>query len=293
MGKASTFQLSSIRLAIAGDLHGLWGPEDHALLTKLQPDGVLFVGDLSEGDLRFAKSIKSLPFPTAVILGNHDRGQDKTGSTLQTQLKILGDLHCGWKHLHWPIHKISLVGARPCSPGGGFHLSRTAQAVFGPLTLNDSSERIVCAARSVPDENCLIILAHSGPSGLGAESNSICGRDWKKPSMDWGDQDLELAIDQIRKDHLPALVVFGHMHHNLKSGHGLRETFHKDKWGTIYLNAASVPRRFIDKSGRTLTHFTWVELIENCVQLASHRWFDSDGLIVYQETLLNRSNFID
>ena len=43
--------LTDIRIAIAGDLHGSWSQDDLDLLLELNPDGVLFVGDLSDGDL--------------------------------------------------------------------------------------------------------------------------------------------------------------------------------------------------------------------------------------------------
>ena len=66
-----------------------------------------------------------------------------------------------------------------------------------------------------------MILAHAGPTGLGSDVESPCGRDWKVPNVDWGDKDLELAIDKIRKKRIPDLVVFGHMHHELKSGRGI------------------------------------------------------------------------
>ena len=45
----------------------------------------------------------------------------------------------------------------------------------------------------------LIIMSHAGPSGLGSEPKSICGKDWKLPSLDWGDRDLSVAISQIQK----------------------------------------------------------------------------------------------
>jgi len=65
-----------------------------------------------------------------------------------------------------------------------------------------------------------VLLAHCGPSGLGSEAGDPCGRDWKKPACDWGDQDLALAIRQIRRSRPLPLVAFGHMHHALKRGQG-------------------------------------------------------------------------
>ena len=134
----------------------------------------------------------------------------------------------------------------------------------------------------------MILLAQSGPTGLGSEASSLCGRDWKQPPLDWGDQDLAIAIDKIRKYRVPQLVVFGHMHHALKRTQGTRKTFFQDRWGTAYLNAACVPRRGIDSVGRTLCHFCWVEFNNGNLSLVTHRWYLPDGSIAYQETLLRR-----
>ena len=90
---------------------------------------MLFVGDLSDGDLRLTKSITRLKHPVAVILGNHDRGKDASGETFQRQLNLLGDLHCGWRMREWTNPAVGVVGCRPGSAGGGFHLSRAVQAL--------------------------------------------------------------------------------------------------------------------------------------------------------------------
>jgi len=245
--------LPSLRLAIAGDLHGQWGPRDRHLLERLQPDAVLFVGDLSDGDLRLVKAIAALPLPTAVILGNHDHGKDATGQLFQQQLNLLGPRHCAWDLRRWDLDAaidsegsvappaVSVLGARPGSAGGGFHLSKAITAVYGPLKLEQSATRLVDAAAHAPLDQPLVVLAHVGPSGLGSEVSSLCGRDWKRPAIDWGDQDLALALERIRSTRPLPLVVFGHMHHRLKRGQGERSTFLMDRRGTAYLNAACVP----------------------------------------------------
>ena len=279
--------LSIRRIAIVGDLHGSWSIGDHELLQALSPDAVLFVGDLGDGDLRIVKSIKKLSIPTAVILGNHDRAKDRTGELLRVQLNLFGDLHCGWTMRKWRNPNVGVVGARPCSSGGGFHLSPEVLGVFGPITLKESVRRIVEAAEEVPPTTPLVILAHVGPTGLGSQVDSICGRDWKPPSMDWGDKDLEIALDQIRKRRIPDLVVFGHMHHELKSGSRNRHTFLKDRWGTVYLNAACVPRKFKELNGDMLTHLSWVEFVDDQLVYVSHRWFKSDYSLAYEKVLLS------
>lgn len=132
-----------MRLAIAGDLHGDWSCHDEQLLEQLRPDALLFVGDLSDGDLRLVKAITRLKLPCAVILGNHDRGRDRTGERLRQQISMLGDLDCSWKLRNWSSPAVAIVGGRPCSSGGGFHISEAVQSVFGPVTEQESVDRIV------------------------------------------------------------------------------------------------------------------------------------------------------
>ena len=152
-----------------------------------------------------------------MILGNHDRGRDQSGAILEQQLSLLGSDHCAWGCKTWPELPLSIIGARPCSAGGGFHLSKAVKAVYGPVSLEDSIDRIVNAAAAVPADQPLIVMAHSGPSGLGSDPSSPCGRDWKTPSIDWGDQDLAVALDRMAQRRHADLVVFGHMHHELKA----------------------------------------------------------------------------
>ena len=255
------------------------------LAQQLGADALLFVGDLSDGDLRLVKRITQLACPVAVILGNHDRGKDRSGALLQQQLTLLGDRDCSWALRSWQAPAVGIVGARPCSAGGGFHLSHAVQAVFGPVTEEESARRIVEAARRVPDDWPLVVLAHCGPTGLGSDASSPCGRDWKKPAVDWGDRDLALALDRMQKQRPADLVVFGHMHHHLRGGQGERITFHRDRLGTLYVNAACVPRTGVDASGEPLHHFTWVEFDGTCPTLVSHRWYRPQGELAYEQTL--------
>ncbi|WP_072013151.1 TIGR04168 family protein [Prochlorococcus marinus] len=276
-------------MAIAGDLHGSWLQEDNDLLMHLNPDGVLFVGDLGDADLKLVKLISSLPIPTAVILGNHDRGKDLDGSKLKAQISLLANKNCAWDKSNWNNPLVSVVGARPCSAGGGYYLSPQMKAVFGHVSLDESVRRIVKAASDVPKDLPLIILAHSGPTGLGSDVTSPCGRDWKTPSVDWGDKDLELSIDQIRKSRDVDLVVFGHMHHQLKRGKGQRKTCHVDNLrDTVYLNTACVPRRGRDANGVELCHFSWVEFSKGKLINASHRWFRNDHSLAFKDTVYSR-----
>jgi uncharacterized protein (TIGR04168 family) len=279
----------ALKLAIAGDLHGQWDASDHTLLELLAPDALLVVGDLSDGKPRIPALLRQLQLPVACILGNHDSGKDPSGRTLQRQIDALGPLHCGWnlRQLHPP--GLAVVGARPGTAGGGFHLSKGCQAVFGPLSLEESAARIVAAASEADPALPLVLLAHCGPAGLGSAAADPCGRDWKPPACDWGDQDLALAIDRIRRQRPLPLVVFGHMHHRLKRGGGERRSFALDRAGTAYLNAACVPRHLQDQSGVALRHLSWVELDGLGVRLAAHRWYGLDGRLRYQELLFERA----
>jgi uncharacterized protein (TIGR04168 family) len=277
--------LAELRIAIAGDLHGQWDTTDEVLLQRLAPDALLVVGDLSDGHGRIPARLASLPLPVACILGNHDTGRDPTGRTLRRQLDLLGDLHCGWslRELHPP--GLSVVGGRPASAGGGFHLNPGARAVFGPVHLEESVRRIHAAAMAADPALPLILLAHCGPSGLGSLPSDPCGRDWQRPACDWGDQDLALAIESIRRQRPVPLVVFGHMHHRLRRGAGERLSFSVDRAGTAYLNSACVPRHGQDGEGRALRHFSWVVLRDGRLQEASHRWYSPEGDLLYRETL--------
>lgn len=274
-----------IRLAIAGDLHGQWDAHDEAILARSQPDALLVVGDLSDGHTRIPRRLAALELPLACILGNHDCGRDGSGRTLQTQLDLLGERHCGWGRRQLDPPGLTVVGGRPGSAGGGFHLSRAVQAVFGPVSREESAQRISTAAAGADPGLPLVLLAHCGPTGLGSDAADLCGRDWKRQACDWGDQDLAQAIAAIQRQRPLPLVVCGHMHHQLKRGQGQRRTFGRDRAGTAYLNAACVPRQGHDGAGRALRHFSWVELESGSLRHASHRWFGLEGTLHYQELL--------
>lgn len=282
--------MSILRLAVVGDPHGAWDGSDAALLQHIAPDALLVVGDLSDGQPRIPAELRRLPLPVACILGNHDSGRDPSGRTLERQLDTLGELHCGWGLRQLVPPGLAVVGARPGTAGGGFHLSRAVRAVFGPVTLEESAERITAAARAADPDLPLVLLAHCGPAGLGSAAGDPCGRDWKNPACDWGDQDLALAVRRIQAQRPLPLVVFGHMHHQLRRGSGQRRSLCVDRAGTVYLNAASVPRHGRDPAGRELRHFSWVELEVADPQAvrvlrASHRWYGLNGRLLYEESL--------
>ncbi len=278
-----------LRLAIAGDLHGQWDHHDDALLEQLAPDALLVVGDLADGDVRLPRRLRALQLPVACILGNHDAAKDRSGSTIARMEQALGSLHCGWALRLLDPPGLAVVGARPGSAGGGFHLSDAVKAHWGEMSVFESAERISAAALAAPKDRPLVLLAHSGPSGLGSGAADPCGRDWKRPARDWGDQDLQEAILRIQRQRPLPLVVFGHMHHRLRQGQGQRRTIHRDRHGTVYLNAACVPRHRVDPQGNPLRHFSWVELAEDGeIRLVAHRWYGPQGELVEDQMLLEQ-----
>ena len=257
---------------------------DVSILSKNKPDIVLFVGDISEGNIKILKKINSLEIPSFVILGNHDRGHDKSGEILLKHIRILQDKYCGWK-LKIFNNQLNIIGARPCSSGGGYFLSKEMRGVYGPLTEEDSVKRIISCYKNSREDLPLLIIAHSGPLGLGSEPNSICGKDWKLPSMDWGDRDLSLAISKIQKERKLDLVVFGHTHNQLKRNLGGRKMFVLDKRGTAYLNCAVVPRYKKIANDEIIINFSWIEFQDNNLSYISQRWYTEFGEIFCEDIL--------
>ena len=239
---------------------------------------VLFVGDISEGSIKILKKINLLNIPAFVILGNHDKGRDRTGEKLQKQINLLRDKFCGWD-LKIFNNQINILGGRPCSSGGGYFLSKEVLGVYGPLSENDSANKIINSYLKGRDDLPLILLAHAGPSGLGSEPDSICGRDWLKPSLDWGDRDLSRAITKIRKKRFIDLVIFGHMHNVLKRNLGERKMYELDRNGTSYLNTAVVPRYKENKHGELIINYSWVEFKDKKLKYISQRWYTEKGTI--------------
>ncbi len=213
------------------------------------------------------------------MLGNHDRGNDGSGEKLLKQIKILQDKFCGW-NLKVFNNQVNILGARPCSSGGGYFLSREMKGVYGPLSEEESIKKIINCAMDSREDLPLLVIAHSGPSGLGSEPNSICGKDWKPPAMDWGDRDLSFAISEIQKERYLDLVVFGHTHNELKRNLGRRKMFLLDRRGTAYLNCAVVPRYKRNEYGEIIINFSWIEFENKKLSHISERWYSEAGFLV-------------
>lgn len=281
----------AVTIAIVGDIHDQWDGGDHLALSYLNPDLVLFVGDIGNEAVSIVELISTLNLPKAVILGNHDAwytasewGRRKapydraaTGCRVEQQLDLLGSCHVGYGVKDFPALGLSVVGGRPFSWGGAewknhdFYRKRYGVEDF------QSSMDLICQRAGEATQECLIFLSHNGPIGLGDLPHSPCGKDWQTVGGDYGDPDLFGAIEVWRRRRWVPLVVFGHMHHRLKVAPFVRQTIgQKDQ--TVYVNGACVPRwQVVD--GNVFRHFTIVNLLDRQVKSVKQVWIDQKGTI--------------
>ncbi|MCB9680974.1 MAG: metallophosphoesterase [Alphaproteobacteria bacterium] len=252
-----------MRLACLGDLHGRFDAVDVGLLDGLGYDAVLVVGDLGGGRkadaITVARRLAGLSTPTFVIPGNHDGVPfpqlvaeqvgpealaERLGQGMDARVAALADALAPARMVGFEtvdLGPVRLVAGRPHSYGGpacGFvgYLRRR----YGLEGMADATARLT-QLLTVDDPRPVVVLAHNGPTGLGARRDAPFGRDFHRDEGDWGDPDLAAALDAARERGRPvAAVVAGHMHHALAGG-GERAT-----WGrrheTLVVNCARVPR---------------------------------------------------
>lgn len=294
----------SITIAVIGDIHDAWDQEDPKALQHLGVDLVLFVGDFGNEAVDLVRAISTLDLPYAAAFGNHDAWYtatpwgtkncpyDRTQEDwVAQQLDLLGEAHVGYAHRTFSELDLSVVGGRPFSWGGpdwrcaGFYQDR-----FDVTGFADSTARIVAAATAAPSET-IIFLGHNGPTGLGDQAEDPCGKDWKQRGGDYGDPDLRDAIATTYSTgkRVP-LVTFGHMHHNLRHTQTvLRKRLCVDVNGTVYLNAACVPRIVKTEQGLH-RNFSLVTLQNHQVTDVKLVWLDAEFNIASSETLFTRSD---
>jgi uncharacterized protein (TIGR04168 family) len=296
-------QKLAIEIAVVGDVHEQWEADDGIALKHLGVDLVLFVGDFGNESVEVVQAIAALDLPKAVILGNHDAWYTATDwgrskcpynrkqeDWVQEQLDILGKSHVGYSHLDFPELNLSVVGGRPFSWGGSdWRYGDFYQERLGVSSFAQSADRIVSAAwRSTYATT--IFIGHNGPLGLGDGPEDPCGKDWGSPvGGDFGDPDLKEAIDRTRlAGKTIPLVTFGHMHHHLRHTRSrLRTPTYVDAKGTVYLNAASVPR--IDNvKGDRWRNFSLVSLQAGVVTQASLVWLDRQFQIASEQVFYSR-----
>ena len=296
-----------ITIAIVGDVHDQWSDADAHALESLNVDLALFVGDFGNEAIAIVRQIATISVPKAVILGNHDAWYTASQQNrkkcpydptkedrVQQQLDALGVSHVGFSKLEVPQCNMTVVGARPFSWGGNsWRYKRFYRERYGVSSFANSTAKI-CASIDAAQQDTLIFLGHNGPAGLGSQAHNICGRDWKRSDGDYGDPDFAdaIAYAQQTNQHV-ALVVFGHMHHELRHDKTrLRERLVVDDYGTVYVNGAQVPRVIQTTSGWHRS-FTLVSMHRGIVQTVCLIWIDATHTIVSEEYLYCSTQKID
>jgi uncharacterized protein (TIGR04168 family) len=301
----TSYPEKSIKIAVVGDVHDQWEAEDELALKHLGVDLVLFVGDFGNESVDVVEAIASLNLPKAAIMGNHDAWYSASDwgrkrcpydrekeDRVQEQLDLLGEAHVGYGKLDFPELNLSVVGSRPFSWGGlVWKNAEFYQERYKVTNFAESTERIVAAANSAAYET-IILMGHNGPIGLGDRAEDPCGKDWYPIGGDYGDPDFADAIAQSRNQGKTiALVTFGHMHHQLRHTKELRNPIYIGAEGTVYLNAASVPRIIQTPSDR-LRNFSLVSLQNGVVSQVSLVWLGGDFNIASEQILYRRQESV-
>uniref|UniRef100_A0A2N9FW58 Calcineurin-like phosphoesterase domain-containing protein n=1 Tax=Fagus sylvatica TaxID=28930 RepID=A0A2N9FW58_FAGSY len=320
---------TSARIAVVGDVVSL-------SLSLISRSGAVYrqvlfflpvhlpaFSDFGDENVELVRSAASLKFAKAVILGNHDswytqQFSGKRKDRVQLQLECLGEEHVAYRHLDFPLIKVSVVGGRPFSNGGEqLFRKKLLSARYGVQDMDGSARRIYNAALGTLEDHFVVFLAHNGPKGLGSNLDDICGKDWVFGSGgDHGDPDLAQAISLLKETGklcIP-LVVFGHMHKELAYRNGLRKMIVVGDDNTIYLNGAIVPRvkRLIDEQGTgnrsfmkdktpvltpeskgTMRAFTLVEILDGRVDKIAESWVSvvgDDTMLAEEHLLFKRSS---
>ncbi|HEX5051578.1 MAG TPA: TIGR04168 family protein [Planctomycetota bacterium] len=273
---------SRANLTVVGDVHRWWRNGDSTFLERTHPDLALFVGDLGDEDVEIARHVAALPVAKAVILGNHDAwqsfGRRTSTPRLREILSMFGEDHIAYAVREVPKAGVSIVGARPFSWGGqSLRSPELYDEIYGIHTMRQSAAAIFDAARNAQHRD-IVILAHNGPLGLGAASGDIFGKDFGKPGGDWGDRDLALAIQRIEGLGLRVrAVIAGHMHHRLAHPRGAERIRFVRRDGTLFLNAAYVPRVRQADNGDELSYFLRTQWRAGECLAVEEVWVDVHG----------------
>jgi len=255
-----------LKIAVIGDVHLHWSAADTAWFDSSDYNLLLFVGDIGSyrhsETLRVARSIGELSKPAILVAGNHDGpslvqqaseifGQGHLSDWLdgrqQRRMEQLTTAFSGVQvagYERCPLGSdIDLIVCRPHSMGGGrLHFAQALRTRYGVSSLAESKERL-CSLVDGSSASRLVFLGHNGPTGLGSRREDIWGCDFRRDEGDQGDPDLAAAVRHARSlGKKVQAVVAGHMHRRLKGGGERRWMLERD--GTLYLNAARVPRVF-------------------------------------------------
>ncbi|MEB3339740.1 TIGR04168 family protein [Okeania sp.] len=291
-----------IKIAVIGDVHNKWELEDEIALKHLEIDLVLFVGDFGNEAVEVVRAIAAVDIPKAAVFGNHDAwytatewGRKKcpydqtTEDRVQQQIDLFGEAHVGYSSLDFPELALTVVGTRPFTWGGPeWRYADFYRERFGVNNFEESTNLIVKAVQNGKYEN-VIFLGHNGPTGLGDAPEDPVGKDWQPIGGDFGDPDFTNAITQSRKlGKKISLVTFGHMHHNLRhTKERLRKCVDMDSEGTLYFNAARVPR-IIETENQKKRNFSIVSMQGGFISQVALVWVDQDLQIISEELLYSQ-----
>jgi uncharacterized protein (TIGR04168 family) len=271
-------------IAVVGDLHSAWEPEDLGYFNRSDYELILVTGDLgrsrSQDGRRVARSLTHLLPQVLVMPGNNDVEEYPHIRAELTYRRARADLLadtvepqsasrvpeparlCGYS-LH-PLHlnglDITIIAGRPFSMGGPeLSFPEALERLYQVRSLAESSERLRALVDAVSTEH-VVFMAHNGPTGLGSQAEDIWGRDFDPLAGDWGDPDLREAIEHASSRGRKVLaVVAGHMHWSLHDRPGSMRRWQLQSQGTLYVNAARVPRAF-EQAGRTLRQHVRLQL---------------------------------
>jgi uncharacterized protein (TIGR04168 family) len=272
-------------IAVVGDLHSSWELEDLGYFNRSDYETILVTGDLgrtrSQDGRRVARSLTHLMPEVLVMPGNNDVEEYPHIRAELTYRRARADLladtlsyadseppvseHarlCGYS-LH-PLRlnglEVSIVAGRPFSMGGPeLSFPEALERLYQVRSLAESSERMCALVDSVSTRH-VVFFAHNGPTGFGGRPDDIWGRDFDPAAGDWGDADLRTAIEHARGRGLRVLaVVAGHMHWSLRGDPARERRWQLQDRGTLYLNAARVPRVF-EHDGHTVRQHIRLQL---------------------------------
>ena len=291
---------TTVKIAVIGDIHDRWELTDNDALKYLDVDLAIFLGDYGNESVEIVRRIAAVELPKAAIMGNHDAFYSASNKGIQKcpydrdkedwvqlQLDLLGEDHIGFGKKEFPQFGLTLVGARPFSWGGSkWRYKKFYRDRFDIRSFSDSTDLILAAADEA-EHNTLIFIGHVGPYGLGSAPDDPCGKDWGKNGGggDYGDPDFAeaIALTQQTGKHIP-LVAFGHMHHQIKNTDKIRKRVATSPSGTLYFNAANVPRIKATEQGNHHS-FSLVTLQNGTVESIQLIWLNADFQTVSKETL--------
>jgi len=283
-------------IGVVGDVHLFWDQEDVAFFNRGGYDLLLFVGDLAGytqlRGKRVARSLRELRVPAMCIPGNHDglhafqlgaeiaprahrlrnafcQGQERRCENLARELGEVQLLAYSHQRLAPAGVALNLVVGRPHSIGGRrLACLRYLAKRYGIDSMDASAARLRSLVDAC-DDAPIVFLAHNGPSGLGDRADSIWGCDFRQKEEDWGDRDLEEAVQYAKDEGRKVLAtVAGHMHRRTKAGK--RRPAQVEKDDVLYVNAAEVPRHR-ESGGKKERHHVRLTLTSESV-IAEDLW---------------------